>query len=150
MSMDADEEVVSLADELRACRGDPERFVDTMFDWNHPELKGKSPEKWQREVLRGIKEGLPLGKVRVACATGHGVGKTALTCWIILWAMSTRGDTRGILTASNEAQLATRNRAELRKWMRLFRGRAFFDLTATALISTNPAHEQTWRLDLLP
>jgi hypothetical protein len=64
--------------------------------------------------------------------------------------MSTRGDTRGILTASNEAQLATRNRAELRKWMRLFRGRAFFELTATALVSTNPAHEQTWRLDLLP
>jgi hypothetical protein len=148
--MDTDEEVRSLVNELRACRGDPELFVDTMFDWNHPELVGKSPEKWQREVLRGIKEELLLGKVRAACGTGHGVGKTALTCWIILWAMSTRGDTRGILTASNEAQLATRNRAELRKWMRLFRGRAFFELTATALVSTNPAHEQTWRLDLLP
>jgi hypothetical protein len=53
-------------------------------------------------------------------------------------------------TASNEAQLATRNRAELRKWNRLFRGRAFFQQTATALISADPAHEQTWRVDLLP
>jgi hypothetical protein len=88
--------------------------------------------------------------VRIAVASGHGIGKTALTSWIVLWAMSTCRDCRGILTASNEAQLHTRNRAELRKWYRLFRGRAFFELTATALISADVAHEQTWRLDLLP
>src|SRR5262249_17053825 len=64
--------------------------------------------------------------------------------------MATCKDCRGVLTASNEAQLSTRNRAELRKWYRLFRGRAFFELTATALISADPAHEQTWRTDLLP
>jgi hypothetical protein len=140
-----------IADELVACCGDPERFVDTMFDWSAPELAGKTPEAWQREVLQAIRDGLPLQKaVRVAVATGHGVGKTALTCWIILWAMATCRDCRGILTASNEAQLSTRNRAELRKWFRLFRGRAFFELTATALISADPGHEQTWRLDFLP
>jgi hypothetical protein len=141
----------SIADELAACRGDPERFVETMFDWSAPELVGKEPDKWQREVLRAIKDGLPLHRaVRIAVASGHGVGKTCLTCWIILWAMSTCGDCRGVLTASNEAQLFTRNRAELRKWYRLFRGRDFFELTATALISTDPARDQTWRLDLLP
>jgi hypothetical protein len=140
-----------IADELVACRGDPERFVDTMFDWQSPELRGKSPAKWQREVLRAIKDGLPLQRaVRIAVASGHGVGKTALTSWICLWAMATCGDCRGILTASNEAQLATRNRAEVRKWLRLFKGREFFELTATALISTDPNREQTWRLDLLP
>jgi hypothetical protein len=122
-----------------------------MFDWkNEPELAGKSPEKWQLEVLRAIRDGLPQGKVRIACASGHGVGKTTLTCWIILWAMATCGDCRGILTASNEAQLATRNRAELKKWLRLFKGRNFFTLTATALISTDPDREMTWRCDLQP
>jgi hypothetical protein len=141
----------TIADELVACRADPERFVDTMFDWNAGELKGKAPEPWQREVLRAIRDGLPLGKaIRIAVASGHGVGKTCLVSWICLWAMSTCTDCRGILTASNEAQLATRNRSELRKWFRLFRGRAFFDLTATALLSADPGHEQTWRLDLLP
>jgi hypothetical protein len=140
-----------IADDLAACRGDPELFVDTMFDWNAPELKGKAPEKWQREVLAAIRDGLPLHRaVRIACASGHGVGKTCLTSWIILWAMATCGDCRGILTASNEAQLFTRNRAELRKWYRLFRGRDFFELTATALISTDTTREQTWRLDMLP
>jgi hypothetical protein len=145
------DEADSIAEELAACRGDPERFVDTMFDWDSPELRGKAPEAWQREVLRAIKEGLPLHRaVRIACASGHGVGKTALTSWIILWAMATCGDCRGILTASNEAQLATRSRAELRKWLRLFKGREFFELTATCLVSTDPAREQTWRCDLLP
>jgi hypothetical protein len=145
------ETLEEIADELVACRSDVELFVEKMFDWNAPELAGKGPERWQRDVLRAIRDGLPLGKaVRIAVASGHGVGKTALTSWICLWAMSTCRDCRGILTASNEAQLSTRNRAELRKWYRLFRGRPFFDLTATALISADLAHEQTWRLDLLP
>ena len=62
----------------------------TMFDWSCPELAGKHPEKWQREVLRAIRDGLPLGKaIRIAVATGHGVGKTALVAWIILWSIST-------------------------------------------------------------
>ena len=123
-----------------------------MFDWqSDPELKGKAPEPWQREVLCGVGDGLPLGRaVRIAVASGHGVGKTALVSWLVLWAISTCRDCRGILTASNEAQLHTRNRAELRKWYRLFRGRAFFELTATSLISADTGHEQTWRIDLLP
>ena len=147
----SDDTLESIADELVLCRADPVRFVETMFDWQGPELKGGAPEQWQKEVLAAIRDGLPLGKaVRIAVASGHGVGKTALVSWILLWAMSTCKDCRGILTASNEAQLSTRNRAELRKWFRLFHGRAFFELTATALISADPGHEQTWRCDLLP
>jgi hypothetical protein len=146
-----DNDLAQIADELVECRGDPVRFVETMFDWSCAELKGAAPELWQRQVLEAIRDGLPLGKaVRLAVASGHGVGKTALVSWIVLWAISTCTDTRGILTASNEAQLATRNRAELRKWYRLFRGSTFFELTATALISADHAHEQVWRVDLLP
>jgi hypothetical protein len=145
------ESLEEIADQLVTCRANPGLFVETMFDWQAPELKSKSPEKWQRAVLQAIRDGLPLGKaVRIAVASGHGVGKTALTSWICLWAMATCRDCRGILTASNEAQLSTRNRAEPRKWYRLFKGHAFFELTATALISADVAHEQTWRLDLLP
>jgi hypothetical protein len=145
------ETLEEIADQLVACRADPELFVATMFDWNAPELAGKSPEKWQREVLRTIRDGLPTGKaMRIAVASGHGVGKTALTSWIILWSMATCKDCRGVVTASNEAQLSTRNRAELRKWYELFKGRGFFKLTATALLSADAASEQTWRCDLLP
>jgi hypothetical protein len=146
-----DEEFVELADELALYAGDPLKFVLETFDWQSPELKGKAPEPWQREILEAIKDGLPLGKaVRLAVASGHGVGKTALVSWVILWAISTREDTRGILTASNEAQLATRNRAELRKWFDLWRGRHFFELTATALLHVDHQCQQSWRIDLLP
>jgi hypothetical protein len=149
--MSDDDTLRSIADELVLCRADPVRFVETMFDWNGPELKGAAPERWQKEVLEAIRDGLPLGKaVRIAVASGHGVGKTALTSWIVLWAAATCKDCRGLVTASTEAQLYTRSRAELRKWYRLFRGRAFFELTATALISADSGHEQTWRIDLLP
>ena len=146
-----DAEFVELADELALYAGDPLKFVLEMFDWNCEELRGKHPEPWQREVLEAIRDGLPLGKaVRLAVASGHGVGKTALVSWILLWAISTREDTRGILTASNEAQLATRNRAELRKWFDLWRGRHFFELTATALLHVDHECQQSWRIDLLP
>jgi hypothetical protein len=147
----AENDLETIADELVACRADPEKFVDEMFDWQSPELKGKAPEPWQREVLCAVRYGLPLNKaVRLAIASGHGVGKSTICCWLILWAMSTCTDCRGIVTASNEAQLQTRLRAELRVWFRRFRGRVFFELTATALISADTAHEQTWRCDLLP
>jgi hypothetical protein len=109
-----------------------------MFDWGCAELKGAAPEPWQRDVLCSIRDGLPEEKVRIAVASGHGVGKTALVSWIVLWAMATCRDCRGVITASNEAQLYTRNRAELTKWFRLFRGKVFFNLTATALLSADP------------
>jgi hypothetical protein len=83
------EEEIALGKELAACAGDPLKFVETMFPWDSdPELKGAAPEKWQREVLEAIRDGLPEEKVRIARASGHGVGKTALTSWIILWALA--------------------------------------------------------------
>jgi hypothetical protein len=143
-----DAEFIELADELALYAGDPAGFVENMFDWSAPDLAGKSIEPWQREVLDAIRDGLPLGKaVRLAVASGHGIGKTCLVSWIILWAISTREDTRGILTASNEAQLATRNRAELRKWFDLWKAREFFELTATALLHADS--QQVWRIDAI-
>jgi hypothetical protein len=115
------EEEIELGKEMAQYAADPLRFVLEMFPWDsHPELKGAAPEKWQREVLEAVRDGLPEEKVRIACASGHGVGKTALTSWIILWALATCRDTRGVLTASNEAQLYTKNRAELTKWHSCF------------------------------
>jgi hypothetical protein len=76
--MDTDEEIRSLVNELRACRGDPELFVDTMFDWNHPELVGKSPEKWQRKVLRGIKEELLLARSGLPVQQGTALARRPL------------------------------------------------------------------------
>jgi hypothetical protein len=46
--------------------------------------------------------------VRVAIASGHGIGKSALVAWIILLAMSTLRDSRGVVSANTEGQLRTK------------------------------------------
>ena len=61
----------------------------------------QGPEPWQRDILERLGEGLISTEeaVRAAVASGHGVGKSALVSWIVLWALSTVRDTRGIVTA---------------------------------------------------
>src|SRR5262245_51074398 len=62
------EEEIELGKEMARYAADPWRFVMDMFPWDsHPELKGAAPEKWQREVLEAIRDGLPQEKVRIAC-----------------------------------------------------------------------------------
>jgi hypothetical protein len=34
--------------------------------------------------------------IQIAAASGHGVGKSTLVAWIILWAISSFEDTRGV------------------------------------------------------
>ena len=138
---------------LNSVAADPVAFVETAFAWGADELiSARGPELWQRWLLEAIRDGLktPGEAIKIAVASGHGVGKSAVCAWICLWAISTFPDCRGIITASSEAMLMTRFRAELRTWFRRFRAQSFFELTATSLISRDATHEQTWRLDLLP
>lgn len=132
-------------------RSDPLGFVHFAFPWNEGELRGRSgPEKWQRALLERVGAGLsPHSAVMEAVASGHGVGKSALVAWLILWMMSTEADSRLVITANTEAQLRTKTWAELAKWYRLFIAKDMFDLGATSLISNDPEHEKTWRCDMV-
>jgi hypothetical protein len=68
--------------------------------------------------------------------------------WIILWAISTLTDTKGVITANTETQLKTKTWAELGKWFHMFIGKGLFKLTATSLF--HPERERTWRIDMVP
>ena len=131
---------------------DPLGFVYAAFPWGEGELADKTgPETWQADTLRTIGEHLSRGMtVREAIASGHGVGKSALVAWLILWAMATHEDTRGVVTANTEVQLRSKTWAELGKWYRLFLGRHLFTLSATALASAVSGHERSWRIDAIP
>ena len=135
---------------------DPLAFVMGAFPWGDQDtrLEGypNGPEPWQREILTNIKDGLiDINKaIQLAVASGHGVGKTALVSWIILWAISTKPDTRGVITANTETQLKTKTWAELGKWFHMFLAKDFFQLTATAIFAKDTAHERTWRIDMVP
>lgn len=131
---------------------DPLGFVYAAFPWGEGELAARrGPEQWQADTLRSIGERLSEGMtVREAVASGHGVGKSALVAWLILWAMATHEDTRGVVTANTETQLRSKTWAELGKWYRLFLGRHLFTLSATALASAARGHERSWRIDAVP
>jgi len=143
-----------LIDLLAVNSNDPVAWVAAAFPWGAPETeleKFKGPEEWQTKVLEKIRDGLlsPDKAVQLAVASGHGVGKSALVAWIILWALSTYTDTRGVVTANTETQLKTKTWAELTKWHRLFIGKEFFKMTATAIYSASPERERSWRIDLV-
>lgn len=139
---------------LASCNKDPRAFVMGAFPWAEPGplAKFEGPEQWQNDILEDLRLGLITVEeaIQLAVASGHGIGKSALVSWIILWAFSTAPDTRGVVTANTETQLKTKTWAELGKWFNLFIGREHFQLTATALLSKDPSRERTWRIDQVP
>lgn len=136
---------------------DPLGFVFYSFPWGEGVLADyKGPEDWQIEVLIRIGQKLKAGEltleeaIREAISSGHGVGKSALVAWLILWALSTFEDTKGIVTANTETQLRTKTWPELQKWHQMFIAKHWFQMTATAIYSVAPEHEKTWRFDCIP
>ena len=147
----------SLFDELSLYEHDPLGYVLFVFPWREPgtDLEHESgPRAWQRDVLTEIGEGLRAGRdlgdvVRVAVASGHGIGKSALVAWIVKWVLATREDARGVVTANTETQLRTKTWPEITKWHQLALDRDLFECAATALYSKDPNHEKTWRFDAI-
>ena len=148
---EADDLIVALA----GYSDDPVGFVYFSFPWGQPghDLEHQSgPHQWQIDILRDLAAGLISidEAIRLARTSGHGIGKSALVAWIILWAISTFEDTKGVVTANTENQLKTKTWAELAKWHRMFIARELFELSATAIYSKDPLHERTWRIDMVP
>lgn len=144
-------EDMELLQALGSLADDPVAFVYFAFDWESEELKGQQPQAWQIKTLKEVGRGLSLSTaLQHATASGHGIGKSALVAWLILWAISTRPDTRGVVTANTATQLETKTWAELSKWYHLFRGKKFFTLTSTAIFCRQEGHERTWRIDAIP
>lgn len=94
----------STADLLLALHHDPVLFVQSVL--------GAEPQAWQREALEAVRDG-----PRVACKSGHGVGKSALLSWVILWYLITR-PCRIVCTANSANQLSQVLWAEIQKWAR--------------------------------
>lgn len=146
---------MDLIEELASFSSDPLGFVLFAFPWGEEgtELENFSgPNDWQITVLEQLGEGVITADeaVQIARASGHGIGKSALVAWIIIWAISTFEDTKGVVTANTENQLKTKTWAEVSKWHRLFIARDLFKMTATALFANDPLHERTWRIDMVP
>lgn len=139
---------------LKEVKDDPLAFVQGAFPWGKEgtELSNhEGPDIWQTALLSDIRDGFKSVQqvIQLSTVSGHGAGKSALVSWLIIWAMSTMEDTRGIVTANTEVQLRTKTWPELAKWNRMSRTRDMFTYTATALFSSDEDHEKTWRIDAI-
>ena len=122
---------------------DPEKFVLFVFPWGQkytPLEHFKGPRKWQQDVLRTIAQHIQNnnGKLdptllRMAIASGRGIGKSALVSWIVLWFLSTRIGGTTIVSANSEAQLRSVTWAELTKWLAMTINKHWFDISATRI-----------------
>lgn len=119
---------------------DPLGFVMYAYDWhNDPSLQivklqapycylydsEFGPDLWACDFLAEIGrmtlannfDGVhAVNALRLATASGHGIGKSAMTAWLVDWIMSTRPHAKGIVTANTSDQLSSKTWAEIAKW----------------------------------
>ena len=146
---------IQLADEMAKYYTDPLGFVMFAFEWNEGDLLGfEGPDEWQCEFLRDVGEAVagrkfdgvnPVDPILFATASGHGIGKSALSAWLILWVMSTRPNSKGVLTANTGDQLRTKTMSELAKWRKRCITGHWFEMNAMSIAHKN--HHETWRVD---
>ncbi len=104
----------------------------------------KEIEPWQRDVLNDCSAGVP----RIAVGSGHGIGKTALTAWVVHWFNATRPNPQGIVTANTKNQLDSKTSRELAKWNeKALNGNWFGKTTTRFFLKDAP---ETWFTSFIP
>lgn len=135
---------------------DPLGFVRYAYPWGEGTLEQyQGPKPWQEKILRSIgshfsdeqKRKTPL---RIAVASGKGIGKSALISMIINWAMSTCEDCKVLVTANTGTQLSTKTVPESHKWFRMAINSHWWEMKATSITVKEEEHSKLWRVDYLP
>lgn len=150
MSSAADDRLIEAA---LQCRADPQRWVRYAYDWGHGDLAAHAgPRAWQSEVFDIVRKHLSDPKtrfepLRIAVASGHGIGKSAEIGMLINWAMSTCRNTRIVATANTETQLRTKTWPEVAKWQRLAINSHWWRVPALSMYEAGS--EKSWRADAI-
>src|SRR4026207_1905295 len=105
----------------------PLDFVRACYPWRKPGTflaDQDGPDDWQTEALKsigselrgkafdGTKAVVPL---RRAYSSGHGIGKSTMSAWLVGWIMSTRPHAQGTVTANTMTQLETKTWASIKR-----------------------------------
>ena len=88
-----------------AYRDDPVSFVT--------EVLGANPLPWQIKFLEAIAS----GERRISVRAGHGVGKSTVCSWALIWHMVTRYPQKSVVTAPTASQLFDALFSELKAWI---------------------------------
>ena len=65
------------------------------------DVLGQTPTKWQEDALRKVAS----GRRRISIRAGHGVGKSTVCAWAVVWFMCTRFPQKTVMTAPTAGQL---------------------------------------------
>lgn len=99
--------------------GQKNSFVDFIAAYrDHPvlfvrEVLGATPLPWQEDFLRAVAR----GERRISVRAGHGVGKSTVCSWALIWHMVTRYPQKSVVTAPTAAQLFDALYSELKSWI---------------------------------
>lgn len=152
---DVDELLVEDAAEMSA---DPLAWARYAYEWGSGELVGEGadgPRTWQVEEFARIRDHLSdpatrFQPLRIAVASGHGIGKSAFIGMLCNWAMSTCEDTRIVVTANTENQLRTKTWPEISKWTKLSITSPWWSVPGLSMYSNEVGREKSWRADATP
>ncbi len=121
----------AVAAEIADMYADPRRFVQFVYPWGKegtPLAPWKEPDTWQIEFLEELGDQIrsrafdgvtAVPPIRMSIASGHGIGKSALTSWLLHFIMSSRPMAKGVVTSGKYEQLKDKTWAELAKWKKL-------------------------------
>ena len=105
-----------LVNEIASFAHDPLGFVRFAFPWGEDGtelVSATGPRAWQAELLQGLGRRLHETRepIRIARASGHGVGKSTIAAWVTIWALSTMPDARVVVTANTARCRISKQRA---------------------------------------
>lgn len=149
-----------LAEFISEFYADPLGHVLAVYPWGEGQLAGRDgPDVWQEEFLTELGEEVEkrgfdginaVDPIQFCTSSGHGIGKSCMTAWIINWIMDTRPFAKGIVSANTSEQLRTKTWAEVSKWRNMSITKDWFILNAGGAGSMNmyhKVHKEAWRVD---
>lgn len=143
-----------IAHEIAGYSQNPLACARYCFPWGEKDLEeSNDPYDWQIETLQEIGKHLvskhrhkPL---RIAIASGNGIGKSALVAMLSHWALSTFTDCKVVVTATTGQQLRTKTQPEVAKWFRMAVNAHWFEVGVESIHLKTAKHQKTWRLDFM-
>ncbi len=143
---------IELAELVSQYRHDPLGYVKIAFPWAESGTlehhQGPCPcqtrvfEILGKEIRDRAFDGhTPVRPIRIAVASGHGIGKSAFFGMLVNFLMSTRPHCKGMVTATTFDQLSTKTWAAIRAWNKLSITSHWFSDTTERLFYTDNREE---------
>jgi len=96
-----------------------------------------------QEVTANAFDGLKAVRpIRRAVSSGHGIGKSVLSAWIVDWIMSTRPNAQGTITANTFTQLSTKTWAAIQRWTKMCLTAPWFVATSDRMYHKD--YKESW------